>query len=292
MGKALDDLDDPAAAMPHFDQADSLRGTLLTFDLNAFEARVERLISYFTAERFAHASHEDADATAVLVMGLPRSGTTLLEQILAGHPQAHGAGEQPFWIKTGPKWEATLTHSAGSFDFSGAGERYLSSLRTLAPQSRRIIDKMPLNILWAGLIHLTMPAATLIYCRRSPIDTALSIHRTYFNPRLGFPTGGAALVATIRAVERLAAHWRRVLPRDRFIEVDYEELVVNTRPVVEQLLVACGLAWDEACLRPEQHARLIKTPSKWQARQPIHRGSVDSWRRYQPWLGELAALLR
>jgi tetratricopeptide (TPR) repeat protein len=299
LGKAFDDLGDPAMAMQHFDDADALRSKLLRFDTAAFEARVERLIAYFNRDLMARAPDVgSSDDVALAIMGLPRSGTTLVEQILSSHPQVHGGGELDFWTTHGAEWEAARSAEceaagvvgADSSYFARLGAEYSRSLRTLGPQSLRVTDKMPLNILWAGLIHLAMPHATLIHCRRNPIDTALSIHRTYFNPHVAFPTGGHALVATIRAVERLTAHWRAVLPAGRFIEVDYEQLVRDPQPEIRRLVAACGLPWDEACLRPELNSRLIKTPSKWQARQPIHGDAVESWRRYEPWLGALAAL--
>jgi hypothetical protein len=150
---------------------------------------------------------------------------------------------------------------------------------------------MPLNFQWAGLIHLALPRATIIHCRRSPLDTALSIHQTHFNPRMTFPTGGEALVGYVRACERLCAHWRRVLPAERFIEIDYEALVGEPEPVIRRIVAACGLAWNAACLSPELNRRVVRTPSKWQARQPIYRTAMGRWRAYEPWLGPLRALL-
>jgi tetratricopeptide (TPR) repeat protein len=293
LGKALDDLGDPAAAMQHFDDADALRSNLVRFDAAAFEARVERLIDHFTPDVIASASDSGSgDATAVLIMGLPRSGTTLVEQILSSHPQAHGGGELPFWTVRGARWEeAKLNGAEPALDFVTLGAEYVSLLHALGRPALRVTDKMPLNILWAGLIHLALPRATLVHCRRAYIDIAMSIHRTYFNPYVSFPTGGRELVAAIRAVERLTARWREVLPADRFIEVDYEQLARDPEPAIRRLIAACGLPWDEACLRPEHNPRVIKTPSKWQARQPIHRGAIESWRRYEPWLGPLAALV-
>ena len=105
-----------------------------------------------------------------------------------------------------------------------------------------------------------------------------------------FPTGGAALVGYVRAYQRLSAHWRSVLPANRFIEVDYESLTADPEPVVRRLVAACGLAWNDACLQPERNARTVKTPSKWQARQPIYRSSVGRWRLYENVLGPLHAL--
>jgi hypothetical protein len=150
---------------------------------------------------------------------------------------------------------------------------------------------MPFNFLWAGLIHLAFPRATIIHCRRAAVDTALSIHQTHFHPGLAFPTGGAELAAYFRSYQRLMDHWRSVLPPDRFIEVDYEELTSEPEPVIRRIVAACGLPWNEACLRPERNPRRVNTPSKWQARQPIYRNSVGRWRRYEPWLGPLRELV-
>jgi hypothetical protein len=164
-------------------------------------------------------------------------------------------------------------------------------LRAIAPKAARVTDKMPFNFIWAGLIHLAFPRATIIHCRRAAVDTALSIHQTHFHPTLAFPTGGAELVAYFRSYQRLMDHWRNVLPPDRFLEVDYEGLTREPAPIIRRIIAACGLAWHDACLCPERNTRAVKTPSKWQTRQPIYRTSVARWRRYEPWLGPLRALV-
>ena len=280
LGKAFDDLDDPATAMRHFDAADAWRRTVCRFDPDAFEAQIDRLIAQFTPEavcRLAAAGRHDA--TPILVLGLPRSGTTLVEHILSAHPDVQAGGELPFW-----------TEHAGTQDAAASASEYLRLLRRLFPGTGRVTDKSPLNILQAGLIHTALPDATIIVCRRSSIDTALSIHRTYFNQHVNFPSGGDALVAAVRAVERLAEHWRAVLPPGRLHEVRYEELVTTPGPEIRRLVAACRLPWSDACLRPEQNPRAVHTPSKWQVRQPISAGAAGSWRRYEPWLGPLAKL--
>ena len=289
LGKAADDLDDPAGAMAHFDAADTLRSSLGSFDASAWGARVDRLIARFSPALLAGtATIGRSDPTPVLVVGLPRSGTTLVEQILSRHPGVHAAGELPFWTVQGGLWEQTEDDAAFA---AVAAADYLRLLRGLAPGAARITDKMPLNLLWAGAIHMALPDATIVHCRRAPIDTALSIHRTYFNQHAALPTGGAALVDTIRACERLAAHWRCVLPADRFVELRYEQLTAEPEPVIRRLLAACGLPWDNACLHPERSDRIVRTPSKWQVRQPITPADPTAWRRYRPWLGPLAALV-
>lgn len=155
----------------------------------------------------------------------------------------------------------------------------------------RATDKMSFNFLWAGLIHVVFPRATIIHCRRAAVDTALSIHQTHFHPSLPFPTGGDELVAYFRIYQRLIDHWRRVLPADRFLEADYEGLTGAPEPVIRRVIAACRLPWNDACLRPELNSRAMRTPSKWQARQPIYRNSVARWRRYEPWLGPLRELV-
>ena len=295
LGKAADDLGDYAEAMRQFDAAEALRNGLIRFDLGKFEARVNSLIAHFTPELLAHPSatgHETAldEATPILVVGLPRSGTTLVEQILSAHPDVGAGGELSFWNERGSAWERAGSAEARAQHLSSSAVDYLRLLRSVAPAAARVTDKMPLNFQWAGLLHLALPRATIIHCRRSPLDTALSIHQTHFNPRMWFPTGGAALVGYVRAYQRLCAHWRRVLPPERFVEIDYEALVDEPEPVIRRIVNATGLAWRDVCLFPQRNTRTVKTPSKWQARQPIYRHAVGRWHSYEPWLGSLGAL--
>jgi len=231
------------------------------------------------------------NATPVLILGMPRSGTTLVEQIVSAHPGAEGGGELNFWNERGAAWHRSGGAGNEKAFLAKATADYLRVLRAIAPKAQRVTDKMPFNFLWAGLIHLAFPRATIIHCRRAAVDTALSIHQTHFHPSLAFPTGGAELVEYFRSYQRLTGHWRSVLPADRFLEVDYEELTREPEPVIRQIIAACGLPWHDACLRPESHLRAVKPPSKWQTRQPIYRSSVARWRRYEPWLGLLRALV-
>jgi len=307
IGKAAEDLGNYALAMQHFDAADAVRRSTGSFDSAAFSIEVDRLIARCTPEWIARAPElGSSDATPVLIVGMPRSGTTLVEQIVSMHPQVGAGGELHFWNRRGAEWHRSAATGNGAAEnetpfvtseivapefLAKAAADYLGLLRTIAPKAPRVTDKMPFNFLWAGLVHLAFPRATIIHCRRAAIDTALSIHQTHFHPSLAFPTGGAELVAYFRSYQRLTDHWRSVLPADRFIEVDYEDLTRAPEPVIRRIIAACGLAWNDACLRPESNPRAVNTPSKWQARQPIYRTSVARWRRYEPWLGPLSALV-
>ena len=301
LGKACDDLGRYEEAMRHFDAAEACRNAVTTFDLAAFEARVDRLISTFDAEMMGRARPASRGPAPILILGLPRSGTTLVEQILSAHPAVRGGGELPFWNERGAAWERAASAGPGDAgrDAAALGDAFLDQaaadyrrvLGALARGGTRITDKMPLNFQWAGLIHLAVPDAVMLHCRRSPVDTALSIHQTHFNVRMPFPTGGAALVGMVRAYQRLCAHWRRVLPAGRFVDLEYEALTEEPERVIRQTLLSCGLPWHEACLHPERNTRIVRTPSKWQARQKITRGAVGRWRAYQPFLGPLQSLL-
>ena len=292
LGKALDDLGGYAAAMQHFDAADALRPSSAAFDSAAFDTEITRMIERCPPGLIARAPElGSGDITPILIIGMPRSGTTLIEQIVSSHREVRAGGELNFWNERGAAWHQAGPAGTEAPFLGQAAAHYLRVLRAIGPKAARVTDKMPFNFLWAGLIHLAFPRATIIHCRRRAIDTALSIHQTLFHPTLAFPTGGAKLVAYIRSYERLTGHWRAVLPADRFIEVQYEDLTGAPEPVIRRIIEGCGLAWDDACLRPERNPRSVKTPSKWQTRQPIYRNSVDRWRRYEPWLGPLRALL-
>jgi tetratricopeptide (TPR) repeat protein len=291
IGKAAEDLGDYGLAMTHFDAADAVRRGSASFDSAAFSIEVDQLIARCTPEFIARASELGSDdATPVLIIGMPRSGTTLVEQIVSMHPEVGAGGELNFWNERGAAWYGSSVGDEKQF-LAKAATDYLGVLRAIAPTAARVTDKMPFNFLWAGLIHVAFPRTIIIHCRRAAVDTALSIHQTHFHPVLAFPTGGAELVAYFHSYQRLIDHWRRVLPSDRFIEVDYEELTRAPEPAIRRIIAACGLAWNDACLRPESNPRAVKTPSKWQTRQPIYRTSVARWRRYEPWLGPLRALV-
>jgi len=292
LGKAADDLGEYERAMRHFDAADGVRRASAAFPADQFDREVTQLIEQTTPDLIARApSLGTPDPTPVLIVGMPRSGTTLVEQIISNHPEVRAGGELNFWPTYGARW-----HEAGAAGnemrfLRAAASNYLKVLKAIGPKAVRVTDKNPFNFLWAGLIHLALPKATIIHCRRAAIDTALSIHQTLFHPGLAFPTGGDKLVAYFRGYQRLTDHWRRLLPPERFIEVDYEELTRDPDPVIRRLIAACGLRWHDACLRPDRNTQSVKTASRWQARQPIYRASVGRWRRYEPYLGSLRPLV-
>ena len=291
-GKALDDLRDHAGAIAQFDAANRLRRKLAPpFDRAYLEQRVSRLVARYTRDFFArHAAMGRPDATPVLVLGMPRSGTTLVERILSSHPRVGGGGELVYWNERAPAWvDAPEEALAGAAE--GLRGDYLQLLRAIAPDALRVTDKMPFNFLWIGLVHLLLPDARILHCRRNPIDTCLSIYTTQFVNNWGYASDRGDLALYYRQYLRLMEHWRAVLPADRLLDVDYEEATAEPEATARRLVAFCGLEWDDACLRPEQNPDAVRTANKWHARQPVYRTSVDRWRKYEPWLGELRGLL-
>jgi tetratricopeptide (TPR) repeat protein len=292
LGKALDDLGEYDAAFQHFEMGNRIEHRANPFDRAAFAGAVDIIISTFTSEFFAqHAGFSVDSDLPLLILGMPRSGTTLVEQIISAHPAVSGAGELPFWTE---KAQALFHTWAGPHKqewVRSLAEEYLTLLRRLAPHAARITDKTPVNFFWIGLIYLALSRPRIIHCQRHPLDTCLSIYFTHFAGLHDFAYDRGDLVFYYRQYERLMAHWRTVLPQDCFFEIQYEMLVADREALTRQLVAFCGLEWSEACLSPERNKRVVTTASVWQARQPIYTSSVARWRHYEPWLGELHDLI-
>ncbi|HUG79568.1 MAG TPA: sulfotransferase [Burkholderiales bacterium] len=295
LGKASDDLGDYAAAFAHFAEANRLkRERVGGFDRAAHAALIERTIETFSADFFPpRAEFGVPDRTPLPVFGMPRSGTTLVEQILSCHSRVAAGGEQ--------SWLDRLNRSLGAerpravLDW-GPGEaqriagEYLGLLARLGGGSERVTDKMPGNFLHAGLIHLLFPRAALVHCRRDPVDTCLSIFFQDFGTGNLYANDLEDIASFYRAYERLMQHWRAVLPGAIF-DVDYAALVRERERVTRELLAFCGLDWEDACLEFDTSERVVATLSRWQVRQPVYADSVGRRDRYAPYIGALEAAL-
>jgi tetratricopeptide (TPR) repeat protein len=292
IGKMLDDLGEYREAMQHFDQANGIRRRNASFDRELFSGHVDWVIRRFTPAFFtAHADFAVDDETPLLIVGMPRSGTTLVEQILSSHPQIAGGGELVFWTRRAASWgvsSASYLTPASARDLAGD---YLAMLRRIGPSAARVTDKVPFNLFQLGLIHLLLPKARIIHCRRHPIDTCLSMYFTNFKEKFEFVSDKGDLAFAYRQYARLMDHWRAVLPSDRFVEVDYESLIADRQTLTRRLIAFTGLDWHDACLAPERNERTVITSSFWQVRQPVYVTSIARWRNYEPWLGELRQFL-
>ncbi len=291
LGKAHDDIGNYEEAMRNFEAGNRYRALGGRLRREMLSKYIDRLIEATPpGYRERQPDWGADDATPILIVGLPRSGSTLTEQILSSHPEIAAGGELEFWgmrcAAHEDIWGLTSTPEATC----RLADDYLATLRAFGPNAGRVTDKALGNFMLLSVIHRVFPNATLIHCRRNPIDTALSIFTTNFEMHYDFASDRSDIVFFTQLYQRLMAHWREVLPPDRFVEVDYEALVADLEPQARRLIAACGVEWNDACLEPHRNTRKIATASIWQARQPIYRTSVERWRRYEPWLGELREL--
>jgi tetratricopeptide (TPR) repeat protein len=292
LGKIHNDLGEYEVAMRHYEAGNQLAARRRPFDRAQFGASVSRMIAVTDGDFFAaHGGQGDPSERPVLIVGMPRSGTTLVEQILSSHRSVAGGDELPFWSRAARSFGQLSGEDAIRAWLPATAQRYLEELDRHGPGAPRVTDKTPGNFLWLGLYHLALPRARVIHCRRHPLDTCLSNYFTLFLSPMPFAYDKGDLAFYYRTYRRLMAHWRERLPREVLLEVDYEELVAEPERVSRRMIEFLGLDWDPACLKPEENRRLVRTASQWQVRQKTYRGSVERWRRYEPWLGELATLI-
>jgi tetratricopeptide (TPR) repeat protein len=271
------------------------------FDRSAFRHLVDQQIATTGAQTFADtAGWGDPSELPVFIVGMPRSGTSLVEQIAASHPLVFGAGEQKdiFAVLTELSGGQLLGRSCATWDRASVQREttaYVQRLRGLGGDAVRIIDKHPDNILWLGQIAVLFPRVRIVLCRRDLRDIGLSCFFQYFREdRLTWTDDLADCAYRTREVERLIDHWRNVLP-SAILEIQYETLVANLEPESRRLIDFLGLEWDPACLAFHETERTVMTASHWQVRQPLYDRSVGRWRHYrrhiQPLLAGLAGLV-
>jgi len=298
LGRASLDGDDPDRAFQHFAAGNALRRAAYAYNVDEDERLLTQIAEAFPADVIAeHGDAGEPSPQPIFIVGMPRSGTSLLEQILAAHPAVHGAGEllqikqlvvQAF-ANQGP-FPASMANRTPA-QLQALGRHYVEATAGLAPGAAHIIDKLPLNFYFAGLIHLMLPNARIIHIRRDPLDTCLSCYTTLFREPVRFAHDQTELGRFHRAYRALTDHWGRVLPAARFTEVEYADLVADPEAETRRLLEFCGLDWDAACLDAHRVDRPIRTASRFQARQPVYGTSVGRAERYQEYLGPLIAAL-
>jgi len=299
LGKAFADVGDHRRAFDHMLAGNALKRRQVDYDEAKALARLDRIRAVFTADLIREkAGRGDPSPLPIFIVGMPRSGTTLIEQILASHPAVFGAGELREMARLSaqigaadavvfPEAVAGLSGEA----LRGIGARYVEAARRLAPYAQRVTDKMPGNFSLAGLIHLALPNARIIHACRDARDTAFSCFSLLFASGLEFTYDLGELGRYYRGYLALMAHWRAVLPRGVMLEVHYEEVVADLERQARRIIDHCGLEWDDACLSFYKTERSVLTASATQVRRPIYQSSIGRWRphaeRLQPLLREL-----
>ncbi len=285
-----DRADKVGRAFDHYVAGNAL--TAARFNPAAHREAVTALLTAYAD--FAHLPKAaNAWPKPVYVVGMPRSGTSLVEQILASHPAVFGAGELPDILDLSRELPLAYPHEVGGLtpaQLDDIAARQVGRLTALAGAAERVVDKQPANALRLGLIAQVFPAARVIYCRRDPLDTCWSCFTQNFGERLPYSTGFDALAAYYAGLERVMSHWCDGLG-PAILTVAYEDLVEDLETVSRRMIDFLGLDWDPACLRYYENRRFVRTASYDQVRRPIYRGSVGRWRRYAGYLAPLAAAL-
>jgi tetratricopeptide (TPR) repeat protein len=311
LGKAYIDSKDPKKAIFHLDAANALRRKDFAEDTPTHKAydsktacdRVRAIAEYFPAGLFENLPPKmDEGPDHAFIVGMPRCGSTLTEQILGSHPETLTTGELRSFPKFKDRLFGTLFPSqpedhdkiGNSALLAELGNSYrdeVSAMYPRAPETKIVIDKMLGNFCWIGLILRSLPGAKIIHCRRNPVDTCLSCYSKRFANLQVYSYNQKELGAFYRAYEDLMAHWRSVLPKDRFIEINYEDLVSNLEPEARRLIDFLGLPWDDAMLDFNKTERSVRTASAAQIRQGLYQTSVERWKPYAPYIKPLLKAL-
>ncbi|TPN53595.1 tetratricopeptide repeat protein [Mesorhizobium sp. B1-1-9] len=284
--KVLNDIRRHDEAMDHFREA---KRSARRFDMEAYRRSIDFMIELFSPGMLAaKAGHGSASEVPVFVLGMPRSGTTLTEQICASHPDVHGAGEltklRRITNRLAPKTRSPEELRRSILNMTvdqskSLAEEYLAHIRQRSPDARRIIDKLPHNFELIGVIRLLFPKARIVHCRRDAIDNCLSCYFLGFNEDNTYTADLRTLGLYYREYDRLMRHWDEVFPR-QILQNRYEDMVSDQEGQSRRLIDHLGLPWDGACLRFFDKGGSVNTFSRWQVRQPIYTSSVSRWKNY------------
>jgi tetratricopeptide (TPR) repeat protein len=299
LGKMYDDLGDYDRAFPHYMAGCSLKRKKMDYSMEEKEKAVRLIKDVFTADFIAkNAQNGNLSDLPIFVLGMPRSGTTLTEQIIASHPLVHGAGELRDMLSLAESFPqgAKLPYPAKMRNMTAAGleamgREYVEGLRKRSPESRKITDKMPGNFHYIGLIKMILPNAKIVHVQRHPLDTCLSCFTRLFAHGQASTYDLTELGHYYKCYKGLMDHWRTVLPAGSFYDLSYEKLVDDTETESRKLIEYCGLEWDDSCLEFYKNTRNIRTASVTQVRQPIYKTSKQRWKNYEKFIGPLVASL-
>jgi tetratricopeptide (TPR) repeat protein len=293
LAKAYDDIGRHAPAFEHLQSGNTLKRRMVTYDEAAQLGALRNIEETFTSELIAaRRGLGNPSDRPIFIVGMPRSGTTLVEQILASYPRVFGGGELHHMLdlvsagRAGAKFPFDFARLSGE-QLSALGSLYVERIRPLAPLADHITDKLPANFSIAGLLHLALPGAHIVHVRRDPVDTCFSCYANLFSHGLEFTYDLGELGRHYRAYASLMEHWRRILPEGAMLEVQYEDLVADFKPQARRIVDYCGLEWDARCLSFYETKRAVRTASAAQVRRPLFSSSIGRWRPYKEQLRPL-----
>jgi len=301
LAKELEDIGDYPKSFEFLSIGASLRRSNMQYTPQKDLDAIQNIQDVYTAEMFDGHIEGYVNAEPIFVIGMPRTGTTLVERILGSHSVVHSAGElQTFSLelvkhcrqisseKSGSPADLVLTST--SIDFTALGEDYIAGTRPDTGVMAHFVDKLPLNFLYAGLIHLALPKAKIVLLERDPMDTCYAVYKNLFEGIYPFSYDLEELANYFVAYRKLIDHWQAVMPGVMHV-VKYEELVTTPKPVIENILSACGLSWEDACMKFYESAHAATTASAVQVRSNIFQTSIGNWRNYEEQLKPVSDIL-
>lgn len=296
LSKAYEDLRDYPRAFAFLEQGNRLRRGSFDYSIEGDEDLINNIIDTFNRDDLSRLQVEgDPSARPIFIVGMVRSGTSLVEKILASHSDVHGAGELDYlytlagrlFLDPASRYQFRPLPGYSSSAFRRLGSAYLERIAVLNKESPRVTDKMPFNMMMIGLIRLALPNAKIIHCVRDARDTCLSIYRQ------NFTTGNYRFAYDLRTTgqfhnlyRKLMRHWHAVFP-GAIHDISYESLTQNPEPEIRKLLAACDLEWQDACLHFDKSPGIVNTASFFQVRQPLYTSSVKLWQKYEAYLQPL-----
>jgi len=296
LAKELEDLEEYPRSFDYLKRGCDIHRRQFAYDVNEDVAVLKRLTQRHTRQSLAVGTPGTHAAQPIFVLGLPRSGTTLVERILASHPEVEQAGElQSFPLETIKAVQRAASRQASKVEFvelslgidpGALGEAYLAAARPPGRESTRFTDKLPLNYLYAGLIRRALPDAPIVALRRGAMDSCYAMYKALFTSAYPFTYDLQELARYYVAWRELMDHWESVLG-DAWLTISYEDLVANQEEVTRRLLVHCRLEWNVACLHFHTQKTAVSTASAVQVRRALNADSIGRWRHYEPQLAPL-----
>ena len=289
LGKAYDDIGKFEKAIKYFNTGNKIRRKVIKFSLEREKKEFEVIKKIFNKEFLFKSKYSlNKDTTPIFILGMPRSGTTLVEQIISSHPDVYGGDELNTFNDLIKKYfyqdgiiSKELVNKNTNQNFSNIESNYLDKIKNISKNSKRVSDKLPINFKWIGFIYLILPKSKIIHCVRNPKDTCLSIYKNYFtNNELNYAYNINEVVEFYKLYQNLMDFWKKNIP-DFIIDIEYEKLIKYSKKEIINLIKECNLRWNDNCVKFYNNKRQIKTASDTQARKKIYSNSINSWKNYK-----------
>ena len=292
LGKAFDDIKKFDKAFKYYKEGNKLRRSNIKFSIKRENNEFSIIKKAFNENFFKKNQNiGNEDSTPIFILGMPRSGTTLVEQIISSHPNVYGGGELNYlndlvkrYFYKDDSLSFELINQDNENNFANISLEYIEKIKKISKKSLYITDKLPINFKWIGLIKLILPKSKVIHCVRNSKDICISIYKNYFtNTELNYAYDLDELVSFYNLYNDLMNFWEKSFP-NFIIQIKYEELIKNPKKEIPKLIKKCNLSWDEKCIKFYDNKRTVKTASDTQVRNKIFKSSVDSWKKYEKYV--------